>query len=273
MTSLECLQKQSVWQHALTALASLFSHSLRDLTQGPVNMYNCQVVTVSASSFENNRAQSVFTDLPSRLSGGGLSITIYGNSNGSVVQGTHSYTIQNCTFSNNSANSTVRTASTVSILEGGYINGRGGGVAFYVVQPSVILIKILQCNFTNNSASTSGGGLLIFSPLLVAEEDFTVADNHFEGNLAEYGGGIALGAPFQQMDGEEYLYKDILTESVIFSRNTFVRNRACFGGAMFLGPGEWTIKYNAHIASVSCSLKSVNAWHRCLQLCNRQLNV
>ena len=202
-------------------------------------MYNCQVVTVSASTFENNRAQSVFTDLPSRVSGGGLSITIYGNSNGSVVQETFKYTIQNCTFSNNSANSTVPTASISSILDGGHINGRGGGVSFYMVQPSVVLIKILQCNFTNNSASGFGGGLYIFSPVLFTEEDFTIADNHFEKNEAVNGGGIALGATFQLTDGKEFLYKDVLTESVILSRNTFVRNRAMFGGAMFLlVPGQ-----------------------------------
>ena len=207
-------------------------------------MYNCHVVTVSASIFENNRAQSVFTDLPSRLSGGGLSITIYGNSNGSVVQGTFNYTIQNCTFYNNSANSTVPT-DTVSILDGGYINGRGGGVAFYVVHTSVVIIKVLQCNITNNSASIFGGGLYIFSPVLFTEEDFTVADNHFEGNEAEHGGGIHLGAVIKETNENEYLHKVVLTESVIFSGNTFVRNLAMLGGAMFLRPGEWTIKCSA----------------------------
>ena len=209
-------------------------------------MYNCQVVTVSASTFENNHAQSVFTDLPSRLSGGGLSITIYGNSNGSGVQGTFNYTIQNCTFSNNNATSTVETASTISILNGGYVNGRGGGVAFYVVRTSVVLIKILQCNFINNSASLVGGGMMIFSPVLVAEEHFTIADNYFEENEAKNGGGIGLGGVSQQREGKEFLNKDVLAESVMFNRNTFVRNNASFGGAMFLVPGQWTIEYNAY---------------------------
>ena len=207
-------------------------------------MYNCQLVMVSASTFENNRAQSVFTDLPSRVSGGGLSITIYGNSNGSVVQGTFSYTIQNCTFYNNSANSTVESASTISILEGGHVDGRGGGVAFYVVQPLVVLIKVLQCNFTNNSADI-GGGLYIVSPVPFTEEDFTVAGNHFEENEAMNGGGISLGAILQHTDGKEFMYKDV-TESVTFCRNTFVRNTAEFGGAMLLVRGQWTIKYNVY---------------------------
>ena len=225
-------------------LPSFLPHSLRDFTQGPVNMYNCQVVTVSASTFENNRAQSVFTDLPSRVSGGGLSITIYGNSNGSVVQGTFNYTIQNCTFYNNSANSTVPTASTISILEGGHINDCGGGVAFYAVQPSMVLIKILQCNFTNNSAPFFGGGLVIFSPEVGAKEVFTVADSYFEGNEAENGGGITVGATFLLTEKHKVLLKD-----VVYARNIFVRNRARFGGALFLGRGKQLqiIEYTVHV--------------------------
>ncbi len=136
-------------------------YSLRNFTQGPVNMYNCPVVTVSESTFENNHAQSVFTELPSRVSGGGLSVTIKDPNNSSVMRGAVSYTIQNCSFSNNNANSTATTTDTITILEGGHLNNRGGGVAFYVVHPSVVEIKVLGCNFTNNSASLAGGGLYI----------------------------------------------------------------------------------------------------------------
>ena len=214
-------------------------HLLRNFTQGPVNMHNCPVVTVSESTFENNHAQSVFTDLPSRLSGGGLSVSIYGRNNSSVMKKTIRYTIQNCTFSNNSANSTVPAAGTRSILEGGHVNGRGGGVTFYVVHPSVIEIKVLGCNFTNNFAPAYGGGLYVFSPELVTEEDFTIADNLFEGNVATFGGGINLGATFQQTTEIGYLDKNVFTESVTFSRNIFVQNKAKRGGAMSLGPGKW----------------------------------
>ena len=94
-------------------------HSLRNFTQGPVNMYNCPVVTVSKSTFENNHAQSVFTDLPSRVSGGGLSITIDGRNNSSVMHGAFNYTIQSCTFFNNNANSTAPTADTNTLLKRG----------------------------------------------------------------------------------------------------------------------------------------------------------
>ena len=206
-------------------------------------MYNCKDVTVSSSTFENNHAQSVFTDLPSRVSAGGISITILGNSNSSAIQGTFAYTIQNCNFSNNSAISTVATASTVSVLEGSHVNGRGGGVGFYIVHLSVVSIIVLQCNFLGNVAAI-GGGLLIISPDLATEEDFTVADNHLEGNEAiSSGGAIALGAVFQQTHTKLRLLKDILTKSVIFNGNRFVRNIAHVGGAMFLGPGEWSSKY------------------------------
>ena len=217
--------------------------SFRNFTQGPVNIYNCKDVTVSSSTFENNHAQSVFTDLPNRVSGGGISITILGNSNSSATQGTFAYTIQNCNFSNNNATSTLLITGTVPVLEGSHLNNRGGGVGFYIVHPSVVGINVFWCNFSKNIA-TFGGGLYIFSPELVTEEDFTIADNHFEGNEAiSSGGAIALGAAFQQIDANVQLLKDILTESVIFNGNRFVRNIARMGGAMFLGPGEWSSKY------------------------------
>ena len=211
-------------------------------------MYNCSVVTVLGSTFENNHAQSVFTDRPSRVSGGGLSVTIYGNNSSSVTQRRFSYTIQNCTFLNNNANSTVPSVGLTSILQGGYINDRGGGVAFYVVHPLVVEINILNCNYTNNSANAFGGGVLVISPELVTEEDFTIADNHFERNMARSGGGgISLGAVFQQKDSKEFLLKSFLNESVIIRRNTFVQNTANgHGGAMMLGPGERAVSHDAH---------------------------
>ena len=204
------------------------------------------MVTVSESTFENNHAQSVFTDLPSRVSGGGLSVTIHDRSNSSVMQSQFSYTIQNCTFSNNNANSTVPAAGTTSILNG-HVNGRGGGVAFYVVHHLVIEIKVLGCNFTNNSASFTGGGLYVFSPEVDTEMDFTIAMNHFEGNTAKNGGGgIALAGGLQQKIAKEYLNKTALKESVVISKNMFVQNKGTRGGALYLGLGGWVVGYNTH---------------------------
>ena len=205
------------------------------------------MVTVSKSTFENNHAQSVFTDLPSRVSGGGLSVTIYDRNDSSVMKKTVSYTIQNCTFSNNNANSTTISARPISLLKGRHINGRGGGVAFYMVHPSVVEITVLGCNFTNNSAPFYGGGLYIFTPELVTEEDFTITGNHFEGNEAGSGGGITLGFAFQLTSGME-LNKDVLTVSVILSKNTFVGNKAMreHGGAVFVGPGKLAVTFGAY---------------------------
>ena len=219
-------------------------------------MYNCPVVTVSESAFENNHAQSVFTDLPSRVSGGGLSVAIDGRNDRSVMEKTFSYTIQSCTFSNNNANSTAPTADTTSILEGGHLNDRGGGVTFYLVRSSVIEIKVLGCNFTNNFASAFGGGLYVFSPELVTEGVFTITDNHFEGNMAMNGGGVALGPAIQRENGKENLNKTVLKESVILTRNMFVQNKVIGnGGAMFLGPGGWVIGYNTHCLNPTSTIE------------------
>ena len=201
-------------------------------------MYNCPVVTVSESTFENNHAQSVFTDLLSRVSGGGLSVTIYDRNNGSVMLGAFNYTIQSCNFSNNNANSTAPTKETTSILQGGHLNDRGGGVTFYVVHSSVIEIKVLGCNFTNNFAPAYGGGLYVFSPELITVEDFILADNHFEGNEARIGGGIVLASAYQQTNRNEYLQENVSTKSLTFSQNTFIRNKAIRGGGLSLGLGK-----------------------------------
>ena len=163
-----------------------------------------------------------------------------------MTQGRFKYTIQNCTFSNNSANSTVPTAGTTSIVEGGHINGRGGGVAFYVVHPSVVEIKVLHCNFTNNFASAFGGGLYVFSSEVVTEESFTIANNYFERNKARTGGGIILSIGLLERDRMHYLKESDLIDSVIIHRNTFVQNRGVHGGAMYLSPSEWVFSYSAY---------------------------
>ena len=227
----------------MDSLLPSFMYSYRSFTQGPVNMYNCKDVTVSSSTFENNHAQSVFTDLLSRVSGGGLSITIsYDSSSCSVAQRRVSYTIQNCTFSNNSANSTVATAHTPAILSGSYVNDRGGGVAFYVENPIAVTIDVSHCNFFNNTAPYFGGGVYIFSPKGVAEEIFNIANNWFEGNEAASGGGAVLGAPFLQ-GGNQQQQMNYFNKSMKFTRNTFVKNQAKYGGALWLLPGQYSTQH------------------------------
>ena len=229
---------------SMDSLLPSLVYSYRNFTQGPVNMYNCKDVTVSSSTFENNHAQSVFTDLLSRVSGGGLSITtLYDNSRCSVAQRRVSYTIQNCTFSNNSANSTVATAHIPAILSGSYVNNRGGGVAFYVMNPLVVTINVSHCNFFNNTAPHFGGGIYIFSPKVVTEEIFIIANNWFEGNEAgNSGGGIVLGAPFLQA-GKRQQQMNYFKKSVKFTRNTFVKNQAMYGGALWLLPGQYSTQH------------------------------
>ena len=202
-----------------------------------MNMYNCKDVTVSSSTFENNHAQSVFTDLPNRVSAGGLSITIYGNLTHSVRQGAFSHTVHNCTFSNNSANSSVATAESGTILAGGHINDRGGGMAIFVLNPLVVMISISKCIFIDNFAPLFGGGLYLVFPELATDGHFIAADSYFEENEAEYGGGITLGAAFLQTGVTENEAL-ILEEMVTFTRNIFVKNRAAVGGAMRLRPGK-----------------------------------
>ena len=60
--------------------------------------------------------------------------------------------------------------------------------------------------------------MYVFSPELVTEEDFTITDNLFEGNVAESGGGIILGATFQQTNEIGYLDNNVFTDSVTISR-------------------------------------------------------
>ena len=213
-----------------------------------MNMYNCKDVTVSSSTFENNHAQSVFRDLPNRVSGGGLSITLYGSLNHHLgKQGAFLHIIQSCTFSNNSANSIVAAADTTSILNGGYVNDRGGGLAIYSMHSSLIRINILGCNFSHNSALV-GGGMHLFSPALVSEERFSVIDSYFEGNEAKSGGGINLGASYLADMAEDTIQS--LMQTVIVTKNIFLKNRARFGGAIRLRPGTCYVFYVMYLKAI-----------------------
>ena len=101
----------------------------------------------------------------------------------------------------------------------------------------VIEFTVLSCNFKSNSA-LNGGGLYWSSPEPFTEENFTIADNRFEGNKARTSDGIVLGVAFRETNRVHYLKRRVLTEFVIIRRNTFVQNRSVCGGGLYLAPGE-----------------------------------
>lgn len=202
-----------------------------NFTQGPVNIYNSVEVQISGCTFQHNRATSIFRDLPFRIAGGGISFALSSNQ---TTQDTtvHRYTIQACTFLNNSANSTLPPLDISGVLSEQYLNGRGGGLAMFVNHPSFVMVRVTGCNFTGNSANAFAGGLYLLPLHILVDKDFEFIGNHFEGNMAPTGGGTAFGVPFgQRCDSERC---ETVRERVRVEDSTFVRNSGTYGAGLRL---------------------------------------
>ena len=213
----------------------LLSPYSSNFTQGPVNIYNCVEVQVIGCTFQHNQATSVFRDLPFRIAGGGLSFALSSNQ---TVQDTtvHRYTIQACTFLNNSANSTLPPLNISGVLSERFLNGRGGGLAMFVNHPSFLAVRVIGCNFTANTANAFAGGLYLLPLHIMVDKDFEFIGNHFEGNVAPAGGGSAFGVPFSQRCTSERC--ETVRERVRVENSTFMRNSATYGAGLRLAVSE-----------------------------------
>lgn len=195
---------------------------------GAVNIYNCSQGLVESCTFTDNTAQGIFTDLPYRANGGGLSIGIHNV----LGNRTHNYTIRDCTFTNNYAWSNgTRARSSTDIIEDRIFNGRGGGVALVLSEITPVTILVQGCNFTSNTALSFAGGLYYLPADPSRGHTYTVTDSYFEGNIAlTGGGGLGIGYISNGAPGATNWF---------FIRNSVVRNNwSTFGGGMYIIPGE-----------------------------------
>lgn len=181
---------------------------------------------VTSCEFLNNTAQGIFTDLPYRGNGGGLSIGIHN------VLGNSSYTIRDSTFANNAAwsNGTGERSSTM-IVEDRIFNGRGGGVSIVLSQESPVNVTVQTCTFTNNQALSFAGGLYFLPAVPSRGHTYTIEHSTFTSNVAFLGGGgLGIGYISDGAPGEI---------NRCYIRNcTFRGNWGDFGGGLYIIPGE-----------------------------------
>ena len=177
------------------------------------------------STFANNTAVALITDVRFRGNAGGIAIGIndhpFNSSDPSI-------TIQNCTFCKNMATPT-ETESTTQLYTHQIVVGRGGGAGIYILENTRVSATIEDCSFEENVASTFGGGLYIILGGEISNHSIHVRRSQFTGNEAELagGGGLHIG----------YLVSFVTLHSAVIADCTFVANKARFGGGSYILPG------------------------------------
>ena len=159
---------------------------------------------------------------------GGVYIGIY--SKWQSIQNGH-YTINNCTFYNNSANSNI----TKWIQSGNH----GGGMQINLANGSFNTIIMSDCHFNNNTAGF-GGGLYIKCRSLCKENIIRVEHTYFHNNSASIGGG-GVDVGFSKHKSLYPMYNKITFYSCHFEENYGI-----FGGGVAVFTATIT-SYNSHM--------------------------
>ena len=168
-------------------------------------------IAVVSSTFRNNSASlagAIFID-----SGSGKETSVL--------------TIKNSNFTDNTARGSsfpngggaVHIDGHLRIIGSNFISNRGYSAGAVYIRGTNKSVSILQNNFTNNTAHSSGGALYVFS-----REDFVetvmISDNKFINNTAaEYGGALFTLFLF-----------NVDESNISLTANSFINNKAGIGG-------------------------------------------
>ena len=153
-------------------------------------MYNCLTTEIVNCSFADNYATTVIQDSRYRGNAGGVAIGIYGVSH--TNQTKPSVLVAGSSFARNIAYPVDQVTSSTLIKNRIFV-GRGGGLAVYVEQDDPVIITIIGCTFTNNSASTRGGGVFLFLDGHLSGHTFLLANSLLEGNNVNFTGASGNG--------------------------------------------------------------------------------
>ena len=136
--------------------------------------------------------------------------------------------IRRCTFINNTADAATNFAYSVMdvIIERNF-NQRGAGMAIFFGEDDYYtgVIDIEGCEFTNNSARDSGGGVYMYLGGMEGSfQTITIANSNFTGNSAQNGGGGGLETVHDNANSVE------TPNYVRVTKCRFDRNQGNFGG-------------------------------------------
>ena len=246
-------------------------------TSGEIKILNCQFLRNSVPKIESKvlpGGGGLYIEL-TECSPGLVSEYDHCNSKGNpYVTGNH-YTIENCTFAENTASTLPNSPVTYLKRNGPILErfGFGGGLFIAVkgfASQNAFVIK--NCNFSNNSAvvggamcievdghssenlfrikgkmedntAKEGGGAVevgVFSVHALDNNSFQFQSTHFVGNKAKYGGGatyFSVRSP----------YSLFLHNQITFENCKWVHNTALVGAAVALFPEDWTILSSGYL--------------------------
>ena len=172
-------------------------------------MYNCVTTEIVNCSFVGNHATSVIQDSQYRGNAGGVAIGFHGVS--PTNQTKPSVLVAGSTFKGNMAYPRNQVTSSTLAQRRVFV-GRGGGLAVYVEEDDPVVIKVIGCTFTKNSATAKGGGIYIFLESKLSGHTFLMADSLLEDNSVSetitrgsiksegVGGGILLAIASTPLD-------------------------------------------------------------------------
>ena len=180
------------------------------------------VLVHNIASADKNTALNLDTSFQTLGNGGGIYLSIKSTASG------NSFTIDNCTFSNNSATSF------------------GGGLELqFIGSPRYNKVTIIRTVFKNNTApSKNGGGIGIglylygisqHSGFPPAGNSVTINSSQFLHNYANGGGGTSIFAT-RLLSFEN--------NAVSFTNCTWIHNMACTGAAVQILPEVWNYAKN-----------------------------
>ena len=160
----------------------------------------------------------------------------------------NSYTIKNCTFSNNTAKTLPHSTTTFLNKKGPTLQrlGRGGGISIALKGlASHNNFCIEYCDFTGNKGKI-GGAIAIQIDDQANDNHVTISNVNMKYNQAEEGGGgIEFG----------FFNTDIVNNnSVVFDNCYFLENRAVYGGAVsfYSSRTRYSVMINNSIVFFNC---------------------
>lgn len=185
---------------------------------------------------EEDTANTTILDLyDSRTTSGGFS---YFSRNEDVH-----ISIENCTFSNNSAGVNAANNSRPVLLK---VNGHGGAVLIRLAKVQNAVIKITDSNFFNNHAEVDGGGVYFSLSENFSSSLITLVNNHFVNNSVQESSGGAVSVN---------IFRFSFKNSFFIRNCTFEGNGANSGGAFGIALYDTSlesIRYPDSASFVNC---------------------
>ena len=204
-------------------------------------MYNNFEVLVTNTAFMNSIGRSQIQDAPFRGNAGGISITTHLNNFTEPI-----ITIRNCTFIGNRAQPLdTNVVSSSQVISGhNLLTGRGGGLRIYIGTGALAKATVEDCYFAENYARSLGGGMYI---ALHQDSDhfFALRRSQFVNNEAGDGGGGLIVA---------YPATSEATPSVFIVECNFTRNRATYGGGVYVFP-HFSSRFGVNVTFTSCAFE------------------